>query len=150
MKILDTLGFLLGSWDLDRSIEDHRSRTSGSFHGTAVVAATPMRSHQQRGRASYHEAGELCFGTHVGPAARHLEYTTRPGSEVVMIYFADGRPFVDLDIRTGRWQSVHDCGADRYELTTIVLSHRVVEEHWRVRGPGKSYDAVTTLTRAVG
>src|SRR5215470_571872 len=133
MKILDTLDFLQGSWDLNRSIEDHRSRTSASFHGTAVVAVTSMRSDQEPGRANYDEAGELCIGTHAGPASRHLEYTTELGSGVVMIYFADGRPFVDLDIRTGRWQSVHDCGADRYELTTIVRSHGVVEEHWRVR-----------------
>jgi len=142
-----TLDFLLGTWAVDRSIEDHRSGALGSFRGTAVLAAEPEVGRPGDRRARYDEAGELSFGTHAGPASRHLRYAAGPDAAVVRVSFADGRPFVDLDLSGGSWRAVHQCGADRYELTTIVRSRHIVEEHWRVRGPGKSYDAVTTLTR---
>jgi hypothetical protein len=147
MEIPDTVGFLLGTWDVDRSIADHRSLVSGSFRGTAVVAAEPRPGPGGGSRARYEETGELRFGSHAGPASRRLEYAAARDGGAVSVRFADGRPFVDLDLGGGRWQAVHQCGADRYELTTVVRSHDVVEERWRVRGPAKDYDAVTTLTR---
>ncbi len=139
-QIADTLSFLLGQWDLSRSIQDHRSGTHGLFSGRAVLTATA-------GRARYDEEGELSYGAHHGPASRHLEYA-RLDDASVFLYFSNGRPFVDLDLRTGAWRSTHDCGADRYEIETVVRSDRVVHEYWRVRGPDTSYDAVTTLLRS--
>lgn len=148
MEIRSTLDFLVGTWKVDREIEDHRSRTPGSFRGTAtVVAVEPGQHRSGERRAHYDEAGQLYFGTHSAPAARRLEYVTGDG-DLVQVRFADGRPFIDLDLRSGKWQAIHQCGADRYELTTIVRSPGVVEEHWHVQGPAKDYDAVTTLTRA--
>jgi hypothetical protein len=147
VEILDTLAFLLGSWNLERSIEDHRSGACGSFSGTAALVWAQARlGLASTRRARYDETGELRFGAHTGPASRHLEYARHDGA-AVMIYFADGRPFTDLDLRGGAWRAVHPCGEDRYEITTILRSDRVVEEEWRVRGPSTSYDAITTLTR---
>jgi hypothetical protein len=140
MQIADTLAFLLGRWDLSRSIQDHRSGTHGLFSGRAVLAAGTG------GRARYDEEGELSFGAHRGPAARHLEYA-RLGDASVFLYFSNGLPFVGLDLRTGAWRSIHDCDQDRYEIETVVRSDRVLTEYWRVTGPDTSYDAVTTMTR---
>lgn len=98
------------------------------------------------GRARYDEQGELHFGAHVGPASRRLGYT-RLSTGAAMLHFVDGRPFVDLDLRSGAWRSAHSCGDDLYEIATIVRSSAVVQENWRVTGPGKGYDAVTTLVR---
>jgi hypothetical protein len=64
-----------------------------------------------------------------------------------MVHFDDGLPFVDLDLGAGMWRSIHLCRDDRYQITTRVQSSLVIEEEWRVRGPEKNYDAVTTLTR---
>jgi hypothetical protein len=147
MQISDTLDFLLGTWDLERSIEDHRSGIRGVFSGSAALVAAGQSWSSVAGRARYDESGELSFGTHVGPASRYLEHARRDTGSV-MLYFADGRPFVDLDLRRGQWRSIHDCGDDRYEIVTMARSHDVVQEYWRVRGPGKSYSAVTTLLRA--
>jgi hypothetical protein len=146
MQITDTLSFLLGSWELRRSITDHRSGSHGLFCGRAVLAGAQGDAQAGAGRARYDEEGELSFGAHRGPASRHLEYV-RLDSAAVFLYFSNGRPFVDLDLRTGGWRSFHDCVDDRYELHTVVRSDRVVQEYWRVRGPATSYDAVTTLTR---
>ena len=144
---IDTFAFLLGTWSVRRSIDDHRSGICGSFAGTAaLVEAQPGHSSVGPEGAHYREVGELHFGTHRGSASRTLEFARLPDASVMM-YFSDGPPFVDLDLRTGAWRSIHRCGDDRYEISTTVRSYNVVQEYWRVRGPGKDYDAVTTLTR---
>jgi hypothetical protein len=50
--------------------------------------------------------GELRFGAHTGQARRTLEYR-QLDDVTVMVYFANGRPFVDLDLSTGAWQNNH-------------------------------------------
>jgi hypothetical protein len=146
MVVSDTLDFLVGTWTVDRSIEDHRAEVSGSFRGTAVLAGLPAGEGAAIvSRASYQETGELRYGDHTGPASRRLEYVRLGGA--VMLYFANGRPYVDLDLRSGRWRTEHPCVADLYEVLTEVRSPDEVYETWRVRGPDKDYDAVTTLRR---
>jgi hypothetical protein len=143
MEISDTLGFLLGTWEVSRSYTDHRSGTAASFQGQAVLA---MDAASGQERARYEETGQLCLGTHQGPASRSLEYVRRPGG-AVMLYRPGRQPYVDLDLSSGAWDAVHPCGTDRYEISTIVRSRDVVQEYWRVRGPEKDYLAVTTLHR---
>jgi hypothetical protein len=145
-KITDTFGFLLGTWRVERWIEDLVVPASGSFRGTAsVLERPPDGDASPLGRARYDETGELHFGSYRGSAQRRLEYH-RMGA-AVLLHFSDGRPFVDLDLRAGEWRSRHLCGADRYEMAFLVLSRDVVEERWQVQGPTKGYEAVTTLTR---
>jgi Family of unknown function (DUF6314) len=147
MVINDTLGFLTGRWNLTRLLEDHRSGIAGSFEGRAVLAGAPPGNRLSAGaRAHYQETGELRFGCHHGPAHRSLEYI-RLDNATVMLHFADGRPFTDLDLSTGAWRATHLCGADHYEITTFVRTRDVVQEHWRVRGPAKDYDAIANLSR---
>lgn len=141
------MGFLLGQWTLSRSIEDHRSGNRGSFVGTAaLVEADPGSGSVITDQARYDESGELRFRARTSHACRSLIYT-RVNEAAVMLHFADGRPFVDLDLTSGPWTSIHDCGEDVYELETTALSQELVRERWRVRGPNKDYDAITTLTR---
>ena len=64
-----------------------------------------------------------------------------------MLYLTDGTPFVDLDLRSGTWRSVHLCGEDHHEIVTVARSLGEVEERWRVRGPTTNYDAVAILRR---
>ena len=149
--VVDTFGFLLGKWTLVRFLRDHRSGTDGRFEGsaTATIVQAPSGGNAVASagtRARYDEAGTLRFGSHVGPASRSLELV-RLESAVVMLYFTDGKPFVDLDLRNGTWRSSHPCGEDHYDIVTIVRSPGEVEEHWRVRGPTEDYDAVSVLRR---
>jgi hypothetical protein len=147
MKIVDTLSFLLGQWSLERLLTDHRSGTDGRFEGSVTIVEAPSGSSAGFGvRAHYDETGTIRFGNYEGPASRSLELV-RQESAVVMLYFTDGKPFVDLDLRSGTWRSTHPCGEDHYEIFTVVRSLNEVEEHWRVRGPTEDYDAVTTLRR---
>ncbi len=146
---MDTLTFLLGVWDLDRSIDDHQSGTRGGFIGRAKLTATPVgnASAPPEG-AHYEENGELNFGAYRGPARRTLDYVRLEGASV-LLRFADGRPFIDLDLRNGDCHRIHDCGEDRYEITMVVISADTVEERWHVQGLDKDYVAVTTLHRRV-
>ena len=143
MTVADTLDFLVGTWTVERLIDDHRSGIRGRFDGTAVLL--PEEGAEPVTRASYQEAGELRFGEHTGPASRRLTYVRSGGA--VLLYFADGRPYTDLDLRSGTWETEHPCVADLYAVRTEVCAPDELRERWRVRGPDKDYDAVTVLRR---
>jgi len=142
---VDTLAFLLGAWQLVRSITDHRSGTAGSFSGKATLAAADAGS-QIPERAHYEESGELRFGACRSSARRALDYV-RLNDGCVLLCFADGRPFIEVDLSEGTCSRTHDCGPDIYEIEMVVISHDLVQERWRVRGPSKDYSAVTALSR---
>jgi hypothetical protein len=146
-EVADTLTFLIGRWTIVRSIVDHRSGTPGTFEGSAaLVALSTPDSGAGVTQARYEESGQLHFGSYTGSARRCFDYVRYNGTGV-MISFADGRPFVDLDLTRGIWRSIHRCGEDLHEIVTAVRSDAVLEERWRVRGPLTNYDATTTFTR---
>jgi hypothetical protein len=173
MRVSDTLAFAAGPWRIERVLADHRSGTRGRFTGRATLSepapgsATPGTSqpsgepqpgepggpglcdpapHHPGPELCYLETGELRFGTHTGPATRTLRYQGRPDG-TVDVRFADGHFFYRLDLRSGRCVAVHQCRADRYEITYLVLGENAMEERWLVQGPGKGYEATATLVR---
>jgi hypothetical protein len=141
MRVSDTLGFMRGRWHLERTLADHRSRTTGLFTGSAVVESVTSDQHD------YREQGELRFGGHTGPATRRLVLWGGPDG-TADVRFADGRPFYLLDLRSGQWRAEHLCGEDRYEVTHLVLTAGLMEERWRVLGPDKNYESITRLARS--
>jgi Family of unknown function (DUF6314) len=157
MRVSDTLGFMRGRWHLERTLVDHRSRTTGLFTGSAVVESVTSDQHPGPPGAprypehndrqhDYREQGELRFGAHTGPATRRLVLLPGPDG-TADVRFADGRPFYLLDLRSGQWRAEHLCGEDRYEVTHLVLTADVMEERWRVLGPDKDYESITQLAR---
>jgi hypothetical protein len=145
MEIADLLRFLLGDWSITRSISDHRSGLSGTFEGSAVFTALSEDSGLLT-RASYEESGTLQFGTHTGEAHRRLEFV-RGGDASIEVFFADGRPFVRLDLTPELWQATHLCGDDHHAIAYTVVSEGEIREFWRVRGPETDYEAVALLKR---
>ena len=142
--VVGTVRFLLGEWNVVREIRDNRSGQSGSFRGTARFEPEPG------GHAGlvvgYREHGELTFGAHNGPANRSLSYRERP-DESADVRFADGRALYQLDLRGGRCQAEHLCGADWYLGSVCVLSSDTFTETWPVTGPAKDYEMTTTYVR---
>ena len=147
MLIGDTLGFLLGRWDLSRSYTDHRSGTRGSFGGAGGRGddgtGGDAAAWRERGTKRQASCGSALTE---GPAQRGLEYA-RQADGTLMLYRAGGEPFVELDLTSGAWHASHLCGEDHYEISTVVESPDVVQEYWRVTGPAKDHSAVTTLRR---
>lgn len=164
MRVSDTLAFAAGHWRIERVLADHRSGTQGRFTGQAVLGEPDLPGATATPRAattpaaitaatsgagavlSYLETGELRFGPHTGPATRSLCYQGPPDG-TVDVRFADGHLFYRLDLRSGHCTAVHQCRADRYEITYLVLGEDLMEERWRVRGPAKDYEATATLIR---
>ncbi|ROS51381.1 DUF6314 family protein [Frigoribacterium sp. PhB24] len=139
----ETLALLLGRWAVTREIDDHRTGERARFDGTATIEEARADSDLV---ATYDEAGELVVGGRRTPATRRLGYAPR-GDGSLDVRFVDGRHFVDLDLRTGTWEAHHPCAPDHYRVETRVLSPTSFDERWTVRGPAKSYDALTTYDR---
>jgi hypothetical protein len=139
VEIVDTLEFLLGHWTVERTVDDHRGGAAYRFSGTARVTRVPTG-------ATYHESGQVSTAAHRGPARRTLGLS-RHADGSVRLDFADGRPFLNLDLSTGVWAGTHPCRADRYEVSFAVLGADALAERWRVTGPDKDYRARTVWRR---
>lgn len=140
MRIPDTFEFLLGEWTLLRWLHDQRADVHGRFTGTASLTPTTP------GCACYREVGELRLGQHVGPAGRTLRLLRRPAGTAEFT-FADGRHYLTVDLRSGRWAGDHPCAQDVYRIELRTPSPDLMVERWQVRGPAKRYDALTLLRR---
>ena len=139
----ETLALLLGRWAVTRTIDDHHTGGRAWFDGTATIEEARAGSDLV---ATYDETGELVVGDRRTPAARRLGYAAR-GDGSLEVRFRDGGHFVDLDLRSGAWEAHHPCAPDSYLVETRVLSPTSFDERWTVRGPAKSYDALTTYER---
>ena len=150
MEIHDTLAFLIGSWHVERSIDDRHSATTGTFVGASrLVPIASLTAHGVVQRATYEERGELQLGDHAGSARRGLEYRRKQDGSVAL-YFLDGRHFVDLDLSSGRCEGAHHCASDIYSIEFVASSMHRYTEHWRVVGPDKDYEALTVYSRVSG
>ncbi|GGX87099.1 DUF6314 family protein [Streptomyces hiroshimensis] len=128
----DAVAYLTGRWTVDRSLADLDTGAGGSFHGTAA-----FRPSDDGAYVLHVEDGELSWGGTVNRAGRTLRLVPGPdGTADVM--FADGRPFHDLDLRTGRWTPRHPCGRDLYDGTFTVVSPGEWHVQWRTTGPAKN------------
>ena len=147
MLATDPLDHLRGAWRVVRHIHDHRDDTVGTFEGLATFSDIE-RSTNADPTASLHlrETGHLLFGNFSGPAERSLLFS-RSSPSTTHVSFADGRPFLDLELRSGASNALHRCGDDIYEVTFDFRSPDVVEETWRVRGPRKDYEASSVMSR---
>ncbi|AWN30832.1 DUF6314 family protein [Streptomyces sp. NEAU-S7GS2] len=127
----DVAAYLSGRWSIERTVHDLRTGAEGSFRGTAA-----FRPDAAGGGLLHSEEGQLSWGGTVAPVSRTLRVRPRPDGTAA-IEFADGRPFHDLDLRTGRWTAVHPCAADRYEGTFTAVGPDTWHLEWRVGGPAK-------------
>ncbi len=63
------------------------------------------------------------------------------------VRFADGRPFHDLDLSSGRHVADHPCSADLYRGEFTVRDEDHWRTVWRVRGPAKDLVLTTDYAR---
>lgn len=124
---LEPDAYLAGTWSLKRRLED-AALGAGTFAGTATFT---------RGDdgLTWEERGRLRLGHYDGPARRVLRVVAEAGGWAVR--FEDDRFFHSLDLRTGRCDVVHPCGADAYAGEYRVLGADALHVRWRVRGQAK-------------
>ncbi|MGI5424664.1 DUF6314 family protein [Streptomyces sp. CA-179760] len=136
----DVLAYLAGRWGVTRSVRDLASGEQGEFSGT-----TDFRTEADGGLV-HHESGIFLWQGVARPAERTLRFLPGPAG-TADVRFADGRPFHDLNLTSGRYVADHPCSADLYrgEFTVLDTDHwRTV---WRVRGPAKDLVLRTDYAR---
>ncbi|MGV9250345.1 DUF6314 family protein [Streptomyces sp. NPDC003697] len=81
------------------------------------------------------------------PAERTLLFLRAGPPGTAEVRFADGRPFHDLDLRSGRHVADHPCAADLYRGEFTVRDRDHWRTVWRVRGPAKDLVLTTDYAR---
>ncbi|MGW1074470.1 DUF6314 family protein [Streptomyces sp. NPDC002537] len=141
----DAVAFLSGQWTVDRTLLDAATGVTGAFHGTAVFRPAD----DGEGGVLHIEDGELSWGGAAGRAGRTLRLFPGPDGTAA-VTFADGRPFHDLDLRTGHWDVRHPCSRDRYDGTFTVVSPDEWHVRWRTTGPAKDHVQRSVYRRRQG
>ncbi|MDF3299786.1 DUF6314 family protein [Streptomyces tropicalis] len=137
----DVLGWLAGAWRVERTVRDRADGSEGRFSGTAVF--TPLDG----GGLLHRESGTFVWHGAARPAGRTLRFLPGGTPGTADVRFADGRPFHDLDLRTGHHVADHPCAADLYRGTFTVLDGDRWRSVWRVGGPAKDLLLTTEYVR---
>ncbi|PPS76438.1 MULTISPECIES: DUF6314 family protein [Streptomyces] len=139
----DVLAYLAGRWRVSRSVRDLASGAEGEFTGT-----TGFREDTESpdGGLLHHESGTFVWQGVARPAERTLRFLPGPGG-TADVRFADGRPFHDLDLTSGRHVADHPCAADLYRGEFVVRDSDHWRTVWRVRGPAKDLVLRTDYAR---
>ncbi|MFI5792668.1 DUF6314 family protein [Streptomyces sp. NPDC051677] len=142
----EVLVYLAGSWRVQRSVRDRASGDEGRFDGITVFSALKEGGPGHDGLL-HEESGAFVWLGVARPAERTLRFLPGPTPGTADVRFADGRPFHDLDLTSGRHIADHPCAADLYrgEFTVRDTDHwRTV---WRVAGPSKDLLLTTDYVR---
>ncbi|MFG2556350.1 DUF6314 family protein [Streptomyces sp. NPDC048581] len=137
----DVLTYLAGSWRVERSVRDLASGDEGAFSGTTVFGRLA------EGGLLHEESGTFVWQGVGRPAERTLRFLPGATPGTADVRFADGRPFHDLDLASGRHIADHPCSADLYRGEFTVLDEDRWRSVWRVRGPAKDLVLTTDYAR---
>ena len=139
----DTLAYLAGAWRVERSVRDLTSGAEGRFEGTTVFG--PLDG----GGLLHEESGRFVWQGVPRPAERTLRFLPGRLPGTADVTFADGRPFHELDLTSGRHLTGHPCVADLYRGEFTVRDADRWRTLWRVRGPAKDLVLTTDYLREV-
>ncbi|CAM5564572.1 DUF6314 family protein [Streptomyces chartreusis] len=157
----DALAYLAGGWRAERSVRDLASGDEGEFSGTTVFEPLEDGEPQQglpqepppglpqgaRRGLLHRESGTFVWRGVPRPAERTLRFLPGSPRGTVDVRFADGRPFHDLDLSSGRHVADHPCSADLYRGEFTVRDADHWRSVWRVRGPAKDLVLTTDYAR---
>ncbi|CAL9624355.1 hypothetical protein SUDANB145_05914 [Streptomyces sp. enrichment culture] len=138
----DVLAHLAGSWRVERSVRDLAGGDEGRFEGT-----TAFRPLEDGGGLLHLESGAFTWQGVTRPAERTLRFLRGSAPGTADVRFADGRPFHDLDLTTGRHVADHPCAADLYRGEFTVRDRDHWRTVWRVAGPAKDLLLTTEYVR---
>jgi hypothetical protein len=127
---------LLGTWVLDRSVDDRRTGERHTVSGSTTLEALGPD------RVAWAEAGTMTTADGRSfPVQRRLDVVRR--SDAWWVLFADGREFHP-------WSPgdvvVHDCAPDVYR-GEVRVDDDGWDVVWEATGPAKDYRMVSRLTR---
>ncbi|MFF1698048.1 DUF6314 family protein [Streptomyces sp. NPDC058257] len=138
----DVLAYLAGEWTVERTAQDLAGNAEGHFTGTTVFTRL-----DDDGGLLHRESGTFVWRGTARPADRTLRFLPGDAPATAHVHFADGRPFHDLDLRTGRHTADHPCALDLYRGEFEVYDEGRWRTRWRVAGPAKDLILTTAYTR---
>lgn len=121
----------LGSWTIERTIDDRLTGRPGRFDGTATFT-------EEGATLRYREEGALRLGDGPPLQATRENLWRWEGGEVAVL-FADGRPFHRLVPWGDGPGTDHPCGSDLYRVRYDLTSWPLWRAEWQVEGPRKAY-----------
>jgi len=125
------LADFLGTWQVERMINDARSGQTLRAHGQATF--TPDDAGML-----YHEKLQLVVpGQAPMTATRRYTWAAAPGG--VAVHFDDGRYFHHLALGQVAPTDHHACDPDSYEVHYDFARWPAWSATWRVHGPRKDY-----------
>ncbi|MCL8012653.1 DUF6314 family protein [Streptomyces sp. AS02] len=142
----DALAYLAGRWRVERSVRDLASGDEGEFSGTTVFGRLEDDGPPDTGLL-HEESGTFVWQGVGRPAERTLRFLPGATPGTADVRFADGRPFHDLDLTSGRHIADHPCSADLYRGEFTVRDEDHWRTVWRVRGPAKDLVLTTDYAR---
>jgi hypothetical protein len=142
----EVLAYLAGSWRVQRSVRDRASGDEGRFDGITVFSALKEGGPGSEGLLP-EESGTFVWLGVARPAERTLRFLPGPTPGTADVRFADGRPFHDLDLTSGRHIADHSCSADLYQGEFTVRDTHHWRTLWRVAGPAKDLLLATDYVR---
>ncbi|MFF8728560.1 DUF6314 family protein [Streptomyces sp. NPDC015171] len=139
--VSDALAYLAGRWRVGRAVQDLAGGDTGRFAGVTVFSALPD------GGLLHEESGTFTWRGVPRPATRTLLFLPGPTPARADVRFADGRPFHELDLTTGRYIADHPCAADLYRGEFTVRDADRWRTVWRIGGPAKDLVLTTDYVR---
>lgn len=127
---------LLGSWVLEREVDDHLTGEHRRVEGT-----TTLRS-QDDGTIRWDEIGTMRWAWHEVPVSRTLFVVER--GDRWWVTFEDGRDFHPWSPGT---EVEHPCAPDHYRGLVQVVDADTWTVRWDAKGPHKDYSMRSHLTR---
>ena len=142
--VADLRAYLVGAWEIRRTLDDRRRAAQGHFEGRATF--TPG----DENTLAYREEGCLELGGFETLAHQSYLYAfpATHRAHRAEVRFADGRPFHPLDLRDGLWSAEHVCAADLYRGRFRALAPDRWSVLWTVTGPRKDQVLESRFTRA--
>ncbi|WJV51542.1 DUF6314 family protein [Streptomyces flavofungini] len=141
-----------GAQEAVESVESVEGRFEGITRFTPLADAGPGAEPSEAGPPEpagllHHESGTFTWHGVARPAERTLRFLPGTPAGTAVVQFADGRPFHDLDLRSGRHTADHPCAADLYRGEFEVYDASRWRTRWRVAGPAKDLLLTTDYTR---
>ena len=126
-----TLSDFIGTWRLERQIDDRLTGAPLYFSGVAVLSPGGDG-------LLYHEQGALRpTGGQVMQSSRSYRWRAVDGR--IAVDFDDRRPFHEFDPVARIAEAQHWCDPDDYTVRYDLADWPLWQTHWRVRGPRKDY-----------
>ena len=143
--VADLRAYLVGAWEIRRTLDDRRRAAQGHFEGRATFIPGDENT------LTYREEGCLELGGFETLAHQSYLYAfplLHWAPHRAEVRFADGRPFHALDLSDGRWAAEHLCGRDLYRGRFRAEGAERWSVTWTVAGPRKDQVLESRFTRA--